>query len=577
MPQNIFQKGLKLLFRRQTNIISAAFIIMSTVIFSQLLGLIRQRLLVTIFGASNTVGVYLYATKLPDLLFQLIIAGALFSAFIPVYSDFIEKKREKEANVMASTLLAFWLIVFFGLSVVLFLFAPFFLQVMNLGEGFTLQQMELMANLTRVILFAQLLFIIGTFFSAILQSYNHFFIPGIAAAFYNVGIICGIIAFSPFFGIYSAAFGGILGAMLFVLIQWPMIKKVGFCFKPLLSLGVPGVAQVIHLMWPRTISLGIIQFGTIIILIVISYLPSAGRNYTILDYAQTLAFAPILLFGQAIAQAAFPVLSRERERIEDFKLTFVTSFHQLLYLILPVSILFIVLRIPIVRLIYGAGLFDWQATLLTGRTLAYFSIGMFAQALIYLVSRAFYALHDTKTPLIVGTIATTAMIAISISFISLYRAGFEYVAFPFSFLGLLKRTIIFSFGIESIALASSIGAFLHFSILMIFLNNKVNRFEKGSFFYPGIKIFIGALLTAFALYIPIQLLDQVIVDTTRTVGLIFLTGVSSFAGLSIYLFLTWLFNVREATMFVTLFRKLGNWKEILGKSEEIIEPTRLNP
>lgn len=554
MP-DFFRKSLNLLLRRQSNILSAAVVIMATIIFSQALGLIRQRLLVSIFGASDTLGVYLASARLPDFLFQLIIAGALSSAFIPVFSDYLSKNKEKEAQKLASTLLLLSLIIFSFFAIILFIFAYNFSQL--LAPGFSPSQLSLMTSLTRIIIFGEMIFIVGSFFSAVLQSYNHFFVPGIASALYNLGIIIGILILYPFFGIFSAGYGVILGALIFVLAQTPLIKKMGFSFKPTLSVDFikySGVLEVFKLIWPRTLSIAIFQIGTLITVTLVSFLQNPGRNYVIFDYAQTLAFAPVVLIGQAIAQAAFPVLSKEKDKLEEFKTTFVTSFNQVLYLILPISVMFLVLRIPLVRLVFGASQFDWQATVLTGRTLAYFSISIFAQALIYLVSRGFYALHDTKTPLVIGAITTFLMILLGAIFIFFYKLG-----------------------IESIAFAFSIGSILNLIIMLIFLDLKVGGFSKKPFLFTIGKIFLATFFTAFALYIPIKLLDQLVFDTTKTINLIALTGISSFAGFSFYLFLTWLFDVKEATMFILLFKKIGDWRQILKKSEETIDGTRFNP
>ncbi len=552
MPKDFLQKTLKLLLKRQTNILSAAFVIMATVVLSQILGLVRQRLLVSFFGASDTLGVYLVSTRLPDFLFQLIIAGGLSSAFIPVFSDFLSKGKDKEGHKMASTILVLGLFIFLFISLGLFIFTPFFLKILNLGSGFSGEQIALMVSLTRIIIVAELLFIMGTFFSALLQSYNHFFIPGIAAASYNFGIIVGILLLSERISIFAPAVGAILGALIFTLIQLPMVKNVGFSFILSFSLKVNGIPEFIKLMWPRTISIGVFQLGTLVIVMLISFLPSSGRSYVIFDYAQTLAFAPIVLFGQTIAQAAFPILSREREKIEEFKSTFITSFNQMLYLVLPVSALFLVLRIPIVRLVFGAGQFDWNATVLTGRTLAFFTLSIFAQALTYLVSRGFYALHDTKTPLIIGGLTTGFMIALS-AFIVLFLHS----------------------GVEGIAIGYSVASVTNIIILMIFLDRKVGGFNKTFLVLPIFKIFLSTFFTGFALYIPIKLLDQLVFDTTRTINLVLLTGISSMAGLSLYLFLTWFFNVKEAMIFLLLFKKIGNWREVLGGSQEVIDSTRL--
>lgn len=554
MKNGFLSKSLDLLTRRQTNILSAAFVIMVTVVLSQFLGLIRQRLLVGIFGASNELGIYLYATLLPDTLFQLTIAAALASAFIPVFSEYLTKGKEKEAHKMASTLLALGFSIFTFLSLLLAFFARDVLQIFNLGSNFSPQEMELMANMMRIIIVGQLFFIVGTFFTALLQSYNHFFIPGIAAALYNLGIIIGVLLFSDSFGIYSTTIGVLIGGFIFILVQIPLARKVGFRFQPSIAyLKSDGVKKIGKLMWPRTIAVVLFQLGTVAIGSFISLLADPGRMNVIFDYAKTLAFAPVALFGQTIAQAAFPVLSREKDKPEEFKSTFINSFNQMLYLVLPVSVLILILRIPFVRLVYGADKFDWPATVLTGQTLAFFSVSIFAQALITLVLRAFYALHDTKIPLFVGGLSTVLLIALSYIFI-----------------------IVTDMGVVSLGLAFSIASIVQLIILFLLLERKVGGFKKGPLFISWSKFFISSFLTAFALYIPIKLLDQLVFDTTRTINLIILTGISSLLGLALYLFLTWFFDVKEAKAYVLMFKKIGNWKDILRKSQELLGMGRMS-
>jgi putative peptidoglycan lipid II flippase len=548
MVQNFLKKSLGVLLRQQTNILSAAFIIMATVILSQILGLLRTRLLFSIFGPSNTLGIYNYASILPDTIFQLTIAAAFASAFIPVFSEYLSKGQEDQAHKMASTLLVVGLVAFVFLSIILAVFASQILTIFNGGQNFSKADMDLMVNLMRIIIFGQLIYIIGTFFSAMLQSYNHFFIPGIAAAFYNVGIIIGILLFQQRFGIYAAPFGVILGAVTYVVLQIPLAKKIGFSFVPSWDfLKSHGLNGVFALMWPRTIQVAVQQVGTVVLAAIIAFMAQPGRTNLLFNSAQTLMFAPISLIGLSIAQAAFPVLSREKNNLDNFKMTFITSFNQMLYLILPVSAIVLVLRIPIVRLVYGAGKFDWPATVLTGHILAFLSFSIFAQALIVLFYRAFYALHDSVVPLIVSAISTLTLIIM----------GYYFV-------------IVQGMSIESIAFAFSSANVLQLIALIIILNKKVGGFAKRLLFLPSIKVFVATFFTAIALYIPIKLLDQLVFDTTRTVNLILLTGISSCIGFSFYLFLTWLFNLQEASTFLLIFKKIGNWKEILGKSEETI-------
>lgn len=552
---DLLKKSLNLLLKQQTNILSAAYILMATVIFSQILGLVRTRLLFSIYGPSNTLGIYNYASILPDTIFQLTIAAALASAFIPVFSDYLAKGKEKEGHKMASTLLAAGLIIFGIFSLLLAIFAPAILTIFNFGMNFTPDQMALMAQLMRIIIIGQLIYIIGTFFTALLQTYNHFFIPGIAAAFYNVGIIIGVLLFSSTFGIYAVPMGIVLGSLIFVAFQIPLARKVGFSFIPEVEyLRSEGVLKILHLMWPRTIQVAVQQSGTIAIASIVGFMADPGRMHVLFDAAKTLMFAPVSLIGYSLSQAAFPVLSREKHRMDDFKITFMTSFNQMLYLILPISALILVLRIPIVRLAYGADKFDWSATVLTGRTLAFLSLSIFAQALIVLFYRAFYALHNTFIPLVVSAVSTILLIVI----------GYVLV-------------VVDGYGLASIAVGFTLANIVQLIILFYLLDKKTGGFEKWPLAVTMSKFLLATILTGIALYVPIKLLDQLVFDTTKTINLIILTGISGLAGLVLYLLLTWLLDIREAYTYLAMLRKLGNWREILGKSEEVIDANRANP
>ncbi len=545
MP-SILQKTLNLLLKRQTNILSAALMLMSTVFLSQILGLIRNRLLVATFGATRTADVYLAATQIPDSIFQVIIAGALSSAFIPVFSEYLGKGKEEEAHSFASSLFFIGMIIFGALSILLWFFPDQVSRVV--ATGFSPSDIILMGQLMRYIVLIEFFFLIASFFSAVLQSYNHFFIPGIAASLYNAGLIMGIIFLAPHYGIFGVVYGGIAGAVAFVVVQYLFLRKIGFKVHWVLNLGHEGVRSVGKLMWPRTLSLAIYRLGSNGMLWLSSFLP--GGYFTIFDYAQQLAFAPSLLIGDTIGRAALPVLSRERGKLDEFKATFVTSLTQIFYLVLPIAVLFLVLRIPIVRLAFGAGKFDWTATVLTSQALAFLSLATITQSLLSLVLRGFYALHDTKTTLFVNIFATAIMIAFGAFFI-LYQKQ----------------------GIEGLATANSLASFLNFIILLLFLDRKV-RFNKKALLFSFSKIILATIFTGFALYVPIKLLDRLVIDTTYTVNLILLTGISSIAGITLYVFLTWLFNVKEAMTFILIFQKIGNWREILEKSTEV-EPNRI--
>jgi putative peptidoglycan lipid II flippase len=539
-----------LLTTRQTSILSGAVVIMATVILSKILGLVRNRLLVHIFPPNST-DVFFASLQLPDLIFQLLILGALAVAFIPVFTEYLEREGKSEAFEVAKSILNVSLITLGILSILIFIFAEPAVSLMF--PGFPTEKKIEAVSLTRIVIFGEILLTIGSLFIGMLQSFQRFIIPALAGLFYNLGIILGIIFLSGPLGIKSAAIGVVIGAMLHIAIQIPLIKSLGFTLTWPKRLVHPGVKEVVRLMSMRSIGLAAEQINEKVGL-GLSSLLSAG-SLTYLTFAQSLQIVPIGLFGAALAQAALPVLSSEksRGRIEEFKLTLLTTMHQILFLCLPAAAILIVLRIPVVRLVFGASQFDWQATVLTGNTLAYLAIGLSSQAICLLLVRGFYALKDTKTPVIVSLSVVALNIVLSLYFI----------------LGL-------HLDIWSIGLANSISAVASGVLLFGALHFKVGKFDLELVLVPLAKMLMATIIMGVALYIPIKLLDQVIFDTTRTVNLFILTGLSSVFALSIYITLVWFLKVRELETFSKLTRdmvyKLYKTRSKI-KTEEIISET----
>lgn len=535
-----------LLGARQNTILSGATILMITVFASKFLGLIRDRLLVHEFDTSQA-AIFFASFRLPDLLFQLIIFGAVSVAFIPIFTDILGKKGEKQAFTFASNILNLSLIVFGAIVGIAIIFTP---QLNSLFvPGFSGEQKTMTDNLTRLILVSQIILVIGSFFIGVAQSYQRFIIPSLAPLFYNLGIIVGIAIFSQFFGIMGPAVGVILGAILHILVQIPLIKSLGFKYSFSFNFLDSGVKEVFKLISIRNIGLAFEQVNDTIGIALASLI--SYSSVTILTFAQHLQVVPIGLFGATIAQAALPVLSREQSRGEgeSFKITLLTTMHQILFLTLPAAAILIVLRIPVVRLVFGASQFNWADTVLTGRTVAFLSLGLAAQSVILLLVRGFYALKDTRTPVVVSFVSVAANVIMSFLFIR-----------------------VLMLDVWGLGLAFAISANLSFLLLIFFLDRKVGGFERESLIVPAMKMLLAAVVAAVALYIPIKALDQLVFDTTKTVNLIILTGIASSFGLGIYLLLVWLMRVKELETFVNLFRKIATMQKSV-KSEEIVPET----
>lgn len=524
--------------KKQQTIGSAAFILISMVFTSRVLGLVRDRLLNARF-APDELGVYFAAFRLPNLIFELLVMGALTSAFIPVFTKYLTEHNEKEGFDIAATLINMSTAVLLVLAIPLLLFTN---QLSHfLAPGFSPVQVARMAEYTRfMIIFQVLPLLVGNFFTGILQSYNLFLVPAIAPIAYNIGIIIGIVTLTPMFGLLAPVYGVGIGAALFMFIQFPLVILVGYRHEWVFDWRHKGVREVLKLIGPRTLGLAVSQIDSTVDLMLASIL--GARMVTVFNFAQQLQQLPVGLFGVSVAQAALPTLSAAsaKEDRGEFKKSVISAIHQILFFVFPASTLFIVLRIPVVRLVFGASRFDWEATVLTGMTLSMFAISIFAQSIVNVLARGFYALYDTKTPVKVSVISILTNTLLSLYFIKI--------------LGL---------PVWSLGLSTSIASILNASMLYILLDQKIGKFSKMELFLPAIKMFIAAAVAGIAVFFPLKLFDQLVFDTTRTFGLLLLTGIAGGAGLLTYLLLAWVFDVNEVKSFIELIRRVRRPKAVL--------------
>ncbi len=524
--------------KKQLSVGSAAIVLVSMVFASRVMGLIRDRLLSARF-APDELGVYFAAFRIPNLLFELLIMGALTSAFIPVFTKYLSHGEEDNGWKMTSTLINVTLILLTILSVPMLVWTHALSRLM--APGFSPEQINEMASFTRfMIMFQVLPLLVGSFFTGLLQSYHLFIIPAVAPVVYNIGIIIGILVLSPSMGLYGAVLGVGIGAVLFLVIQLPLLVQTGYRHRLTIDLSHKGVREVVRLIGPRTLGLAVSQIDLTVDLMLASLL--GARMVTIFNFAQHLQQLPVGLFGASIAQAALPTLSiaSVKDDGEQFKKTIIRAVHQMLFFVLPASVFFIVLRIPVVRLVFGASRFDWQATVLTGMTLSAFSLSLFAQSLVHILARGFYAMYDTKTPVGISVISIILNTVLSIVFV-------QYLHWP----------------VWSLGLSTSIASIVNATLLFVLLDRRVGSFPRWELLGPPLKMALASILAGIAIYIPLKLLDQLVFDTTRTVGLLLLTGIAGAAGLLVYFVLSWLFNVGEVSSFFALIKRVRRAAPVL--------------
>lgn len=522
------------LFSKQSSVFVAAVILMIAVLASRLLGLLRDRFLAAYFfdGASaGQLDIYFAAFRLPDMVFQLLVVGALSAAFIPVFTHYLVKDK-LEAWHVASTVISLGVAGFLGLSGLIFFLAEPLSQL--IAPSFSVQDLALMVTITRWLLLAQLSFLVSNFLTGILQSEQLFIVPALSPIVYNLGIILGTWLLSPIWGIFGPVAGVIFGAALHFLIQLPFVRALGFRFKWSFDWRHPGVRRIGRLMLPRTLALAISQIELTVAVFIATGLPAG--SLAIFYFAQHLNSLPVGLFGATIGQAALPSLAKnahEEASLIKFKQLFISSLNQVLYLSMPAGMMLLILRLPAVRLAFGAKNFPWEATILTGQVVALFALSVFAQSAIQILVRGFYALGNTKTPFIIGSVSVLANVILS--FLLVYR---------------------YNWGVLGLAGAISLASFIQITLLFISINKLLHGFSIDEFWAPLVKMTAATIITGIGLYVPFRWLDQYVFNTARTIELIGFSLLTGVIGVGVYLCLTNLFKIKEANRFIETLKRL---------------------
>jgi putative peptidoglycan lipid II flippase len=547
MVSRLIKNGTNIMFQRQTSILSAAGVMMVLTLGSAFLGVYKLHLLSGLDIATNrdALDAFKAAFRIPDLVFQIVIAGALNAAFIPVFGEMMDRKHPHAAWSLMSNLINLCIGLFAVAAVVIFLLAEPFTRYL-VAPGYDADTIKLTADLTRLMMLSPILLGVSAFFSGSLQVQHRFLIPAIAPILYNLGLIVGIATFYPHqifgihlpgFGVWGLAYGVILGSIAHLLIQAPLMYHLGFNYSLLWGWKDKAVQQVAKLMLPRTIGISIDQLEAQVATMLVSTL---GKGSVFLfGQVFSLVTFPISFFGVSIAQAAFPTLSKEAVEDKDaFRTTLLTTFHQILYLIVPVAVLLTVLKLPAVRVLLNAP--DWTRTLVAAQVLLSFTPLLVAQSAIHLWARAFYALKDSISPLA----AAAAGVIVSV------------------FISILTLPVL---GMRGLGLGMSIGSFVSLGMLMYLMHKRIGGFTWHNLAIPSFRILLAGAIMSAAVYLPIKPIEALFLDTTTTINLILLSVLVSWFGLSLYLLLSWLLGSQEIIMFIRLAHKLRSWREALVK------------
>lgn len=496
---------------RTGSILGAGILLAFFNLASRVMGLVRDRILASRLGASDVLDVYYISFQIPDFIFNLLVIGAISSVFIPVFIEYESKKGLEQAWKLTSNflnILTALLLVFVGS---MFILAPFLLDL--IAPGFSEEKRSMAVLFTRVMMFSPLIFGVSMIAGSVLQSLNRFLSFAMAPLAYNLGIIIGVLFLEPLFGPLGLAEGVVLGAVLHLAIQLPALKRTGFKWFWIFDTADEGLRKILKLIAPRSLGLAAVQINWIVLN---SLATTLGIGVvSSLNFAYNLHFVPIALIGISMAIASFPVISKDalsgREVLSPrvFKI-----LNQILFVIIPLSFIFAYMKNDIVAILLGAGMFGPKEIGMTAGLLGFFMIGVFAQSIIPVLARSFYAMQNTLIPVMASIISVAFNVFLAVSFIG--ETGKEILPISFSLAGILNMTILIYF----------LGVKIKLDIRKLALN--------------FVKIFYSSVM----MLLVIILIDIPLDFSSDLAGSILQVGALSLAGMLTFLFFSSILGIK---------------------------------
>src|SRR5437868_3210401 len=402
-------------------IASAATLILIAYGLSRVLGAVRELVIANVFGTSRELDDYRVAFAVPDLLFNLLLAGAISSAFIPVLSEHLAKNERQRALEIGQRVLNAGVVILTIGAAVLFVVAPLYVNL--IAFGYSANDHELITNLTRILLLQPIFLGAGGMVIGILTAYQRFFAQALAPLFYNISIIVAAAWFAPHFGVGALAVGVVAGAVLHVGVQLPALWRTGW--RPVAALGLrdPGVRKVGRLMFPIALGLAAAQVNVFVDTVLGTSLPH-GR-VAALRYADTIAQLPLGTFSQALAFVLFPFLARDAavRAFDSIRHRTALALRLNIFVLVPASVGLAILGVPIVAVLFERGQFSADSVQQTAYALTFFSLGLAGQAGTALLVRVFYALQDVITPLRISLIVIGVNLATNVVLVHLLAQG----------------------------------------------------------------------------------------------------------------------------------------------------------
>lgn len=462
----------------QDKIARSTGVVSSATFLSRILGLIREQVFAYLFGAGFAADAFIAAFRIPNLLRDLFAEGALSSAFIPVFTDHLTNQGKEKAWGLANLVLNLLLITLCVVVILGIIFSPYIVKLIAPGFGEEMGKQELTTLLSRIMFPFLLLIALAALAMGILNTFRRFGVPALAPTMFNLGMIAGGLFLSPLFDppIIGMALGVLLGGLGQLVIQLPLLRKIGFRYRFKINLRDPGVRRILFLMAPATLGLASTQVNIFVNTLIASLLPQGSVSY--LNYSFRLMQFPIGVFGIAVATVTFPIISAYAAKKEMGELlsTFTSSLKLVFFLTIPSAVFLAVASQPVISVLFQHGKFTFLDTVATSQALMFYCIGLFAYSSVRLTASTFYSMGDTKTPV------KTSAVAVAVNII-------------------LSLLLMGPLGFKGLALAASVAAMTNLFLLLKILDKRVGPLDRKDIGGTFSKILSSAVLMGFLIWV----------------------------------------------------------------------------
>ncbi|SEF55533.1 putative peptidoglycan lipid II flippase [Caloramator fervidus] len=515
---------------KESRIKKQAFLVTLIFFMSRVVGFIREMIIAKIFGRNSLTDAFFAAFTIPDVMYDLLVTGALSSGFMPVFNEHLAKDDEEGAWKAANTFITVALLFILAFNILYFALAKYIIPFVAIGNVKNPDTYNLTVKLTRIMTISVSFTVCAGLTMGILNSYKIFIAPALGPVLYNVGIIIGAIALGKKFGIYGLAFGVILGSMFNLSVQIPNFLKVGKRFRLELNLQNKSFRRMLKLMIPAWIGLGVLRINLVVNQNIASILDEG--SITGLRYAQRIMLLPAI-FGSGISTTIFPLLNTyvARQEYKEYKEAILYGIRILLFIIIPSTFGLIVLNYPIVRLLFKSGKFTNHDVAVTAFALAFYSIGIIGQCVSPILTRSFYALQDTETPVKIGIVIVIFNITLNLIFVKFSKLA-----------------------IGGIALTSSLGSIFQCMIAYTILQKRVGKFNNKRLLTTFVKVMVSSIVMALIVKLSYGYISNILTFSEKINDLISVS-ICVFIGVLVYFFMTLILKVEEVNAFVDIIKR----------------------